>query len=183
MLGSGCPRGDSLSAFCILKSLSSLASLLLGGSSRWRNVLMLSSLCLMAFLDSSCLPTQSVVFKLFLWASLLNSFKQSCFWLLKAFPLLLFLWELDIPIYPGSKSQGCRPSRWLMLFLTRRAHLSGSCVRFNRRKSSCDPVSFFGCLSNTPNIGWTSCVFWMVTFASIHSAELFAKEKLARFPA
>lgn len=77
----------------------------------------------------------------------------------------------------------CRLSRWLMLFPTRRAHLSRSCVRFNRRKCSCDPVSFFGCLSNTLNIEGTSCVFWMVTFASIHSAELFGKEGLARFPA
>lgn len=86
-------------------------------------------------------------------------------------------------IYPGIKSWVCRLSRWLMLFLTRGAHLSGNCVRFNRRKCSCDPVSFFGCLSNTLNFEGMSCVFWMVTFASIHSAELFAKERVARFPA
>lgn len=43
--------------------------------------------------------------------------------------------------------------------------------------------SLVACLIITLNIEGTSCVFWRVTFASIHSAELFGKEGLARFPA
>lgn len=67
---------------------------------------MLSSPCFMAFfLYSSRLPTQSVIPRLFFQASLLNLFKPSHFWLLKAFPLLLFLWELDVPIGTSRKQE------------------------------------------------------------------------------
>lgn len=105
--------------------------------------------------------------------------------LLRTFPLLLFLWELDAPLDPGSKRHNCGLSRWLMIFLTRRLchQLSGSFVRFKRRNYSHDPGPSFCCLSNTRNIGGTSRVFWIVTFASIHSAKLFANESLASFPA
>lgn len=183
MLESGCPRGgDSLSAFSIPKALSSLAALLLGGNLRekYSNALQpwTHGLPLLFVSSNTISSIQAILVGFpteFLQAKLLLAAYST-----PSSPVPLRLGAL---IYPGSKSGGCRLSTWLMLFLTRRANLSRSCVRFNRRKCSCHPVSFFGCLSNTLNIEGTSCVFWMVTSASIHSAELFAKERLARFPA
>lgn len=179
---------QELSPFCFIKALYSSAALLLGGNPRRKNVLMLSSLCLphgllpLLFVSSNTISNIQAIlvgFSIeFVQAKLLLAVEG-----VPSSPLHLRTWCL---YWSRKQKSGLQAKQWLVIFPTRRlCHLclSRSCVRFKRRKCFCDPMTFFGCLPNTHNIGGTSCVFWMVTFASIHCVELFAKGRLASFSA